>query len=159
MAIAGKIVSLREILKDPERFLIDRFYRSHPPQGFRIELFTARKYTLALKSILSLKSIYLNRYGSWLDKWNISDKPRLSRVKEAVKNFRPIPPPKPVFCPYCEKRVVPKRLYKLDIGDIVLFFFTAGFWGIFLFVISLFRRRCPTCDYSLRGFKSLHKHQ
>jgi len=59
------------------------------------------------------------------------------------------------FCPYCEKAVVPKRLHKLDAADIIIALLTAGMWAIFLLFMYLFMRKCPTCNYNLRGFKFL----
>ena len=118
----------REIFNDPEQFLINKYYNSKPPSGFRIELFTARKYNL---------------------------------ICDRIEQFRPAhffaKHPKKTFCPYCEKLVIPKRLHKLDPGDIVLVLFTAGLWLVFLLVMYLFIRRCPVCNYNLRGFKSLSK--
>ena len=118
----------REIFNDPEQFLINKYYNSKPPKGFRIELFTARRYNL---------------------------------IYDRLEQFRPAhfiaKHPKKTFCPYCEKLVIPKRLHKLDPGDIVLVLFTAGLWLVFLLVMYLFIRRCPVCNYNLRGFKSLSK--
>lgn len=118
----------REIFNDPEQFLINKYYNSKPPSGFRIELFTARRYNL---------------------------------IYDRIELFRPAhffaKHPKKTFCPYCEKLVIPKRLHKLDSGDIVLVLFTAGLWLVFLLVMYLFIRRCPACNYNLRGFKSLSK--
>ena len=79
----------------------------------------------------------------------------VKKIKEAVPRNSFAKHPKKTFCPYCEKLVIPKRLHKLDLGDIVLSLFTAGLWVIFLLVIYLFIRRCPVCNYNLRGFKSL----
>jgi uncharacterized protein with PIN domain len=81
----------------------------------------------------------------------------VKKIREAVSGYSLIRHPKKTFCPYCEKLVIPKRLHKLDFGDFVLFLFTAGLWAILLFAMSLFIRRCPVCNYSLRGFKSLSK--
>ncbi len=118
----------REIFNDPEQFLINKYYNSKPPSGFRIELFTARRYNL---------------------------------IYDRLEQFRPAhffaKHPIKTFCPYCEKLVIPKRLHKLDPGDIVLVLFTAGLWLVFLLVMYLFIRRCPVCNYNLRGFKSLSK--
>jgi hypothetical protein len=63
--------------------------------------------------------------------------------------------PEKTFCPYCEKAVVPKRLHRLDFADIIITLLTAGLWAVFLFIMYLFIRRCPTCNYNLRGFKFL----
>jgi len=118
----------REIFNDPEQFLINKYYNSKPPSGFRIELFTARRYNL------------------------IYDRLEQFRLAHFFAKH-----PKKTFCPYCEKLVIPKRLHKLDPGDIVLVLFTAGLWLVFLLVMYLFIRRCPVCNYNLRGFKSLSK--
>ena len=120
-----------EIFRDPEQFLINKYYNLKPPNGFRIELLTARKYKL------------------------VCDK--LKKLRETVPGNSFTKHPKKTFCPYCEKLVIPKRLHKLDPGDIVLSLFTAGLWLIFLLVMYLFIRRCPVCNYNLRGFKSLQK--
>ena len=121
----------REIFKDPEQFLTNKYYDLKPPKGFRIELLTARKYNL------------------------ICDKLKKLRKTAPGKSFTKHP--KKTFCPYCEKPVIPKRLHKLDPGDIVLLLLTAGLWGIFLLAMYLFIRRCPVCNYNLRGFKPLQK--
>ncbi|MCP5002924.1 MAG: hypothetical protein GY941_03095 [Planctomycetes bacterium] len=149
--------SLKRLSKDPEQFIIDKYYRSHTPDGFHIELFVARKYVETTCKFKALRHKYRNGNKSWLIKKRTLASPRFSALWQSLKNLSPIRSPKPVFCPYCEKRVVPRRLHKLDMGDIVIFFFTAGFWGLLLFIMSLFVRRCPTCNYSLRGFKPLPK--
>jgi hypothetical protein len=118
----------REIFKDPEQFLLNKYYNQKPPRGFRIELLAARKYNLICNKLKQFK-------------------PAHSFAKHSQKTF----------CPYCEKTVIPKRLHKLDPGDIVLLLLTAGLWLVFLLVMYLFIRRCPVCNYNLRGFKSLSK--
>ncbi len=126
--IEKKLNVPREIFKDPEQFLLNKYYNQKPPRGFRIELLTARKYNL---------------------------------ICDRIEQFRPAhffaKQPKKTFCPYCEKLVIPKRLHKLDPGDIVLVLFTAGLWLVFLLVMYLFIRKCPVCNYNLRGFKPLSK--
>ncbi|GJQ60055.1 MAG: hypothetical protein D8M57_17390 [Candidatus Scalindua sp. AMX11] len=148
---------LKQILRDPEKFIIDKYYRSQVPEGFHIELFAARKLTLTRKKILRLKKTHPRVDTNWFDKGRILLASRFNRLRKTVHDLSPVRSPKSVFCPYCEKRVVPKRLHKLDAGDIVLFFFTAGFWGILLSITAIFMRRCPTCNYNLRGFKPLPK--
>lgn len=157
MAIIDKRETIKQMVKDPEQFLVDKYYRSHIPKGFRIELFAARKYTSTINKIKGLKHTCRDGKKSWLDKKKILEVSHFNKLWKIIKNVPSIRTPQKVFCPCCEKRVVPKRLHKLDVGDAVLFFFTAGFWGILLFIMSLFVRRCPTCNYSLRGFKPLPK--
>lgn len=129
------------IFKDPEQFLINKYYNLKPPKGFRIELLTARKYNLICDKLKQFKLAHFKTTDTRIEKGSFS----------FVKH------PKKTFCPYCEKPVIPKRLHKLDIGDIVLSLLTAGLWLIFLLVMYLFIRRCPVCNYNLRGFKSLQK--
>ena len=126
--IGKKLNVPREIFKDPEQFLLNKYYNQKPPRGFRIELLTARKYNLLCGKLKQFKPAH------FFEKH-----------------------PQRTFCPYCEKTVIPKRLHKLDPGDIILLLFTAGLWLVFLLVMYLFIRRCPVCNYNLRGFKSLSK--
>jgi len=126
--IKKRLNVIREIFKDPEQFLTNKYYNLKHPKGFRIELLTARKYNL------------------------ICDKLKQFNLAHFFAKH-----PQKTFCPYCEKLVIPKRLHKLDPGDIVLLLLTAGLWAIFLLVMYLFIRRCPVCNYNLRGFKSLSK--
>ncbi len=44
--IGKRLNVIREIFKDPEQFLTNKYYNLKPPKGFRIELLTARKYNL-----------------------------------------------------------------------------------------------------------------
>jgi uncharacterized paraquat-inducible protein A len=118
----------KEIFKDPEQFLLNKYYNQKPPGGFRIELLAARKYNLICDKLKQCKPAHFF-------------------AKHSQKTF----------CPYCEKTVIPRRLHKLDSGDIVLLLLTAGLWLVFLLVMYLFIRRCPVCNYNLRGFKSLSK--
>ena len=126
--IEKKLNVPRGIFKDPEQFLLNKYYNQEPPRGFRIELLTARKYNLLCGKLKQFKPAH------FFEKH-----------------------PQKTFCPYCEKTVIPKRLHKLDPGDIVLLLFTAGLWLVFLLIMYLFIRRCPVCNYNLRGFKSLSK--
>lgn len=148
---------LKMIMKDPEQYLIDKYYKLHVPTGFRIEFFLAKKYKSLLGKARELKHTYRNADSNWFNEGRIFCVMTISKYLIKIKNHSPKNEPQTVFCPFCEKRVIPKKLHKLDFGDIVLFLFTAGFWGILLFVMSLFIRRCPTCNYNLRGFKSLSK--
>ncbi len=127
------------IFKDPEQFLINKYYNLKPPKGFRIELLTARKYNLICDK---LKQFNLAHF-------------KTTDIRIENEKFSFAKHPKKTFCPYCEKLVIPKRLHKLDPGDIVLVLFTAGLWLVFLLVMYLFIRRCPVCNYNLRGFKPL----
>jgi hypothetical protein len=138
----GKSLTLaREIFEDPEQFFTNKYYNLKPPKGFRIELHTARKYNLICNKLNQFKLVHFKTTNIWIENGT----------------FLFAQHPKKTFCPYCEKLVIPKRLHKLDPGDIVLVLFTAGFWLIFLLVMYLFIRRCPVCNYNLRGFKSLSK--
>ena len=131
----------REIFKDPEQFFTNKYYNLKPPKGFRIELLAARKYNLICDKLKQFKLVHFKTTNIW--------------IENGIFLFAQHP--RKTFCPYCEKIVIPKRLHKLDPGDIVLVLFTAGFWLIFLLVMYLFIRRCPVCNYNLRGFKSLSK--
>ena len=139
--IGKRLNVAREIFKDPEQFLINKYYNLKPPKGFRIELLTARKCSLICDKLKQFKLAYF----------------KTTDIRIENGKFSFTKHPKKTFCPYCEKSVIPKRLHKLDPGDIVLLLFTAGLWVIFLLAMYLFIRRCPVCNYNLRGFKSLSK--
>ncbi|MBS1257434.1 MAG: hypothetical protein MAG551_00478 [Candidatus Scalindua arabica] len=153
--LINNIELLKMIISDPEQFLITNFYNLKPPKGFRIELLTARKYNLVCNKIKQLKPANSKRIDIWLENGKFMSMITVKKMREAVSAHSLTKHPKKTFCPYCEKSVIPKRLHKLDIGDIVLFLLTAGFWAIFLFAIYFFIRRCPVCNYNLRGFKPL----
>ncbi len=53
--IGKKLNVPREIFKDPEQFLLNKYYNQKPPRGFRIELLTARKYNLVCYKLKQLK--------------------------------------------------------------------------------------------------------
>ncbi len=144
--IGTKLDTLKNIAKDPERFLINNYQRYKNPKGFRLELFLANKYNLICPRLkwLRLTNLKHSNLLHILNKSNVS-----------TNKFSPTKHPKKTFCPYCEKTVTPKRLHKLDAADIVIVLFTAGLWAIFLLVMYLFIRRCPVCNYNLRGFKYL----
>jgi hypothetical protein len=130
------INNINNLVKDPERFLTSKYQRYRNPNGFRIELYTARKY----KSICSKF------------KWLKLSNPKAGSIvqsKDRAIHFFPIRPPAKTFCPYCEKTVVPRRLHKLDFADIIIALLTAGLWAIFIFVMYLFIIRCPVCNYNL----------
>ncbi len=128
-----------EIIKDPEHFLINKHYRLGIPNGFRIEFYIARKFKLVSENIRRFNLSRLERRKM------ISIIP-VKKLREMVVSHPLARHPKKVFCPYCEKLVIPKRLHKLDFGDIMLFLFTAGLWAIFLFAMCFFIRRCPVCN-------------
>ncbi len=140
------IFNIENLVKDPERFLINRYSKYRNPNGFRIEIYIARKYH-------SISSRY-----KWFKHAILKVTAILPEQKKS-KAFKTNPlatkQPDKTFCPYCEKAVVPRRLHKLDFADIILVLLTAGFWAIFLLAMYLFIRRCPVCDYNLRGFKYL----
>ncbi len=140
------INKIENLAKDPEHFLINKYQRYRNPIGFRIELYTARKYNLVYSKLKLLKLTNLKV---------ISIAPEQRKSKVRTPHFLPTRHPEKTFCPYCEKTVLPKRLHKLDFADIMIALFTAGLWAIFLFVMYLFIRRCPVCNYNLRGFKFL----
>ncbi|MFQ5712419.1 MAG: hypothetical protein ACE5GU_00115 [Candidatus Scalinduaceae bacterium] len=147
--IGEKLKIAREIVKDPEHFLISKYYGLGVPKGFRVDLFAAKKFKLICHN---LKQFDI-RFGSE----KMTSTTPVKKLREVISSHSLARCPKKVFCPYCEKLVIPKRLHKLDFGDFVLFLLTAGLWAIFLFAMYLFIRRCPVCNYSLRGFKPLSK--
>ena len=140
------INNIKYLAKDPELFLTSKYQRQRNPTGFRIELYTVIKYNSICSKLKWLKLTNLKATGiiTEQDKSNVSTA-HFSRTKL----------PEKTFCPYCEKAVVPKRLHKLDFADIIITLLTAGLWAISLFIIYLFMRRCPVCNYNLRGFKFL----
>ena len=140
------INNIKNLAKDPEHFLTSKYQRHRNPIGFRIELYTARKY----------KSIYSK--FKWIKCSNrkvTGTVPEQRKRKVSTTLYSPTRHPDKTFCPYCEKAVVPKRLHKLDFADIIIVLLTGGLWAIFLFIMYLFIRRCPVCNYNLRGFKFL----
>jgi len=139
--IGKKLYLAREIFRDPEQFLTNKYYDLKPPKGFRIELIIAGKYNLIYNKLKQFKLAH--------------SKPTDIQIESGLFSFAKHP--RRTFCPYCEKLVIPKRLHKLDPGDIVLVLFTAGLWLVFLLVMYLFIRRCPVCNYNLRGFKPLQE--
>ncbi len=138
--------NIKYLAKNPEHFLTSKYQRYRNPNGFRIELYTARKYNSICSKLKWLKLTNLKV---------ISIAPEQRKSKVRTPHFLPTRHPEKTFCPYCEKTVLPKRLHKLDFADIMITLFTAGLWAIFLFVMYLFIRRCPVCNYNLRGFKFL----
>jgi len=144
--LTRNIERLKLIAKDPEYFLINNYQRYKNTKGFRLELFIANKYNLICPKLKWFRSTNLKRLNL-VHTQIIGD---VYKSDNLTKRH-----PKKSFCPYCEKTVIPKRLYKLDAADIVIILFTAGLWAIFLLVMYLFLRRCPVCNYNLRGFKYL----
>lgn len=142
-------------IKDPEYFLLKKYYGQDIPKGFRIELFIARNFKLFCQNLKHFVPVHLKVKDNWLEKDKMTILIPVKKLREVITSQPITKHPKKVFCPYCEKLVIPKRLHKLDFGDVVLILFTAGLWAIFLFAIYLFMRRCPFCNYSLRGFKPL----
>jgi hypothetical protein len=145
------------IVKDPEHFLISKYYGLEAPNGFRIELFTARKFKLICGNLKQFSLAYLKTKDYRVGSEEMTNITPVKKLREVISSHSLARRPKKLFCPYCEKLVIPKRLHKLDFGDFILFLFTAGLWAIFLFTMYLFVRRCPACNYSLRGFKPLSK--
>ncbi|MCR4344270.1 MAG: hypothetical protein NUV44_05825 [Candidatus Scalindua sp.] len=140
------INNVENLARDPEHFLTSKYQRYRNSNGFRIELYTVRKYN----SICS-KFKWLKRSNLKVDGIVSEQKKRKVRTTHSFL----IKHPEKTFCPYCEKSVIPRRLHKLDFTDIIIALFTGGLWAIFLFVMYLFIRRCPVCNYNLRGFKLL----
>ncbi len=141
---------LKLIVKNPEHFLINNFPRYKKTKGFRLELFIANKYNLICPKLKWLKFTNLKCANPIhiISKSDVSSKDSLSTRRS-----------KKTFCPFCEKAVIPKRIHKLDVADIVIILFTAGLWAVFLLVMYIFIRRCPVCNYNLRGFKHLPENE
>ncbi len=155
--IGEKLKIAKEIAKDPEHFLISKYYGLEVPKGFRVELFAAKKFKLICHNLKQFDIIYIKIKDCWSGSEKMTSTTPVKKLREVISSRPLVRRPRKVFCPYCEKLVIPKRLHKLDFGDFVLFLFTAGFWAILLFAMSLFIRRCPVCNYNLRGFKPLSK--
>jgi len=155
--IGKRLNVAREIFKDPEQFLTNKYYNLKPPKGFRIELLTARKYNLICDKLNQFKLVHFKTTDIGIESGKFMSMITARKLREAVSDNSSKKHPKKTFCPYCEKLVIPKRLHKLDPGDIVLVLLTAGLWLVFLLTMYLFIRRCPVCNYNLRGFKSLSK--
>ncbi len=145
------------IVKDPEHFLISKYYGLEAPKGFRVELFAARKFKLICGNLKQFSLAYLKTEDYRVGSEKMTNITPVKKLREVISSHSLARRPKKLFCPYCEKLVIPKRLHKLDFGDFILFLFTAGLWAIFLFTMYLLVRRCPACNYSLRGFKPLSK--
>ncbi len=136
---------INNLAKNPEHYLINRHKKYHNAIGFRIDLYAARNY-----------NIFFGKCNKYFKPSNLRATSRISdqqKSKSSTTNIFTKNNPKKTFCPYCEKAVVPKRFHKLDFADILLTLFTAGLWAISIFIMYLFIRRCPTCNYNLRGFK------
>ncbi len=138
------ISNIKNIAKDPELFLASKDQTRRKPIGFRIEIYTARKLSSICRKLKWFKLTNIKATGIVPTK-----------SKELTTHFSRKKHPEKTFCPYCEKAVVPKRLHKLDFADIIITLLTAGLWAISLFIMYLFLRRCPVCNYDLRGFKFL----
>ncbi|ODS33346.1 MAG: hypothetical protein SCARUB_01526 [Candidatus Scalindua rubra] len=153
--IGRNLERVLDIVKDPEHFLLEKYYGLEVPKGFRIDLFAARKFRLICGNIKQFKSTNLKMEDNWLGREKIMGIIPVRKIREVVTVHSPARHPRKLVCPYCEKIVIPKRLHKLNFADIVLFFFSGGIWAIILFVLYFLIRRCPVCNYSLRGFKPL----
>ncbi len=138
--------NIKFLAKDPENFFTTKYHKHRNPNGFRIELYTARKYNSICSKLKCLR-LAKNKETSIVPEQR-KDK------KRTTLSFSTNQPEK-TFCPYCEKSVVPKRLHKLDFADLIITLLTAGLWAISLLIMYLFNRRCPFCNYNLRGFKFL----
>lgn len=155
--IEKNLERVTEIIKDPEYFLISKYYGLEAPKGFRVELFAAKKFKLICGNLKQFSLAHLKTKDYRVGSGKITSITPVKKLREVISSHSLARRPKKLFCPYCEKLVIPKRLHKLDFGDFVLFLFTAGLWAIFLFTMYLFVRRCPACNYNLRGFKPLSK--
>lgn len=143
-AFIMNIQKIRLIVRDPERFLINNYQRYKNPKGFRLELFIANKFNSTCSKFKSFKLTNLKLS----DLVNIQSKREVGKSDSLKSKLHG-----KTFCPYCEKAVIPKRLIKLDAADILIILLTGGLWAIFILAMYLFRRRCPVCNYNLRGFK------
>ncbi|MBM4054715.1 MAG: hypothetical protein FJ264_08605 [Planctomycetes bacterium] len=145
-----------EIFDDPECFLLKKYSGEKPPKGFRVELFLARKFNTVRNNLKEYECIHYIVKRGWREekRFNTISFKNLRRVFGGQRSAKK---QEAVFCRYCEKRVVPVRIHKLDFGDVMLFFFTAGIWAILLFFMYLFIRRCPYCNHSLRKLRPLSK--
>jgi len=155
--IGKRLNDARQIFKDPEQFFTNKYYKLKPPNGFRIELLTARKYNLICDKLKRFKLVHFKTTDIRIENRKFMSMITVKKIRNTISGHSLARHPEKTFCPYCEKTVIPKRLHKLDPGDIVLLLFTAGLWAFFLLVMYLFIRRCPVCNYNLRGFKSLSK--
>ncbi len=126
------VTNFLKMVKDPEDFILNRYYSLEIPKGFRLEIYLANRFTVLRNGIRKIRAKHSLRHPN---------------ESNAGKKF----------CPYCEKRVTPKRLYKPDIADLILFMFTGGFWLIFIFTIHFFLQKCPKCGYNLGGMKKIKK--
>jgi hypothetical protein len=140
------INNITNLSRDPEQFLTSRYQERYNPNSFRIELYIAKKYNSICSKLKWLKRTNLKATSIF---------PEGEKSRVCTTKFLSIRRPEKTFCPYCEKTVVPRRLHKLDFADIIITLLTAGLWAIFLFIMYLFLRRCPICNYNLRGFKFL----
>ncbi len=139
------INNIKYLAKDPEHFLTSKYQGHRNPNSFRIEFYAARKYNSIRNKL------------KWFGYTNLKATSTSSEFKNSKARTTSLPKSRTekTFCPYCEKAVVPKRLHKLDIADIIIALLTAGLWAISLLIMYLFIRRCPVCNYNLRGFKFL----
>ncbi len=139
-----------EFFKNPEDFLLKRYYGDEEPKGFRIEIYVAKRFNVIRENLIDIAGKYCdyNADDSRFDIGKLANLFSKSRDKKKSNDCT-----KKRFCEYCEKKVIPKRTHKLDAGDIMLIFFTGGFWAFLLIALYLFMRRCPVCNRSLRGVK------
>jgi len=140
------INNIKKIANDPEIFLTNKYKEHRKPKGFRLELYVAGKYNLICSKIKWFlhKNFKITSFAS-----------KQRKLDDTQHLFTSTRHSNKTFCPYCEKAVVPKRLHKLDAADVIIALLTAGMWAIFIFIMYLFMRKCPTCNYNLRGFKFL----
>jgi len=144
------------LIKDPERFFLEKYYDLNPPKGFRIELYIARKFKQIRNDIQQYQFTHFPEIYSWREKTSKAiNSTHVAKIKSFIASKSYKKSTEDVFCRYCEKRVIPKSLHKLDFGDVVLVLFTAGLWAIFLFVIYLVVKRCPYCNLSLKRVKPI----
>lgn len=152
-SLERKIERVLEIVKYPENFILDRYYMSEVPKGFRIEIFAAKRFTSFCDNLRHFSETYIMSEDCMHKKEETISLSHIKKLRNTIWKRWQESNSRKTFCPYCEKLVIPKRLHRLDYGDIMVFLFTGGFWAIFLLVLYIFLRKCPICNYNLRGIK------
>lgn len=153
-SIEDRMATALEIFKDPEYFLLNKYYKLQTPKGFRIEFYAAKRFNLFCANLKQFNKTFL-KPENFINK--MGKKPNI--IADGKNKGTVVKRQEKRFCQYCEQIVIPKRTHKLDYGDIMLVFFTGGFWAFFLIALYLFMRRCPVCNYSLRGIKPIKNNQ
>ena len=89
------INNIKNLARDPERFLTNKYQRYRNPNGFRIELYTARKYNSICSKLKWLKLTNL-KVTSIVPEQK-ENKVRTAHFLSTTRH------PEKTFCPYCEK--------------------------------------------------------